>query len=568
MRHVTLWNYFKKGLKYQRDNNLDEKWKMCADFVDGKQWPEPTKKTKNLPRPVINFCDMILNNKKSNILNQNIKILFKPGEMFGPNVDTAMIGSDIFTRFAEIVKEDLGQSDLDDEAQNHAGKYGTYIYHYYWDSEIIGGMQSKYIGGMRGEIINPKNVFFANPRKKDEQKQEYIQIASIEKVKDVKAEAKKNNISTWENIVADHEIEEEEYKDEEVVTVITTYSRKDGRVIWEKSTSTSMVCEATYLNPEINSKINLEKEPTNEINEPDKADIGSFKNEMYPIVVGNHYKVEKSIFGRGEIENIIPNQKALNFNVGLMLLSVQQTAWPKLIAKIGALGKQDITNAPGEILYDYSRENGWGIKNMETPAFNPQAIQLTDKLLELTRTVSGSTEVSTGEVAGANMAASAIIALQNQAKKPIDMLQKSFYRTYKKIAKLYEQFFKMYYTDNRVFSFEEDGQNYAVEMNGKNFENYEFNATVEIGAGGVFSESLTVNLLESLRNRNTIDDDDLIELYPDSAMPFKAQLKKIRERKAKEMMLQQQMLAQQPIGDNPTLPPIENVNNENMRTPI
>ena len=108
-------------------------------------------------------------------------------------------------------------------------------------------------------------------------------------------------------MIAYHEIEEEEYKDEEVVTVITTYSRKDGRVIWEKSTSTSMVCEATYLNPEINSKVNLEKESTNEINEPDKAYIGSFKNEMYPIIVGNHYKVEKSIFGRGEIENIIPN---------------------------------------------------------------------------------------------------------------------------------------------------------------------------------------------------------------------------------------------------------------------
>ncbi len=565
MRYETLWNYFKKGLKYQKDNKLDEKWQQCSDFVDGKQWPDPTKKTKNLPRPVINICDMILNNKKSNILNQNIKILFKPGEMFGANVNSAIIGSNIFTKFAEIVKEDLGQADLDDEAQNHSGKYGTYIYHYYWDNEVIGGMQSKYIGGMRGEIINPKYIFFANPRNKDEQKQEYIQIASIEKLKDVKAEAKKNKISTCENIVADHEIEEDEYKDEEVVTVLTTYSRKDGRVIWEKSTSTSMVCEATYLNPEINSKINLDKESNNEINEPDKPKIGTFKNEMYPIVVGNHYKVEKSIFGRGEIENIIPNQKALNFNVGLMLLSVQQTSWPKLIAKIGALGKQEITNAPGEILYDYSRENGWGIKNMETPSFNPQAIQLTDKLLDLTRSVSGATEVSTGEVVGANMAASAIIALQNQAKKPIDMLQKTFYRTYKKIAKIYEQFFKMYYTDNRMFSYEEDGQQYAVSMNGKNFENFEFNATVEIGAGGIYSESLTINLLESLRARNTIDDDDLIELYPDSAMPFKSQLKKIRERKA-QLMQQQLPLMQNSKSGLPQ----ENMvpNNQNINTGI
>ena len=44
-------------------------------------------------------------------------------------------------------------------------------------------------------------------------------------------------------------------------------------------------------------------------------------------------------------------------------------------------------------------------------------------MIEITRTVTGATEVASGEVLGKNMSGSAIVALQTQAKVPIeDML--------------------------------------------------------------------------------------------------------------------------------------------------
>ena len=112
----------------------------------------------------------------------------------------------------------------------------------------------------------------------------------------------------------------------------------------------------------------------------------------------------------------------------MMLLSVQDNSWPKMIQKIGALANQSITNEPGQILTDYTKGSGWGVKYLDTPSFNVQALTLTNSILDITRTVTGSTEVVTGEVLGANMAASAIIALQNQAKKPIEMYQRKFAR--------------------------------------------------------------------------------------------------------------------------------------------
>ena len=199
---------------------------------------------------------------------------------------------------------------------------------------------------------------------------------------------------------------------------------------------------------------------------------------------------------------------------------------------------------------------------METSGFSSQALTLTDSLISLTRTVTGSSEVVTGEVMGANMAASAIIALQNQAKKPIEIYQKKFYRAHQKIGKIHEQFFKNYYTDDRLFSYEEDNQLYTVSMNGESYKDIDFSLSVEVGSGGIYSESLTVSLLDSMKQAGDIDFDEYIELYPESIMVFKSQLKKMRQKKAEE---QKQMLLQQQLN---SLPQQQDILNHQSMQPV
>lgn len=46
---------------------------------------------------------------------------------------------------------------------------------------------------------------------------------------------------------------------------------------------------------------------------------------------------------------MIPTQKAVNWLMGMNVLSAQDTAWPKLLVKENAL-RQEITNQPGEII--------------------------------------------------------------------------------------------------------------------------------------------------------------------------------------------------------------------------
>lgn len=548
---TKIWEEFIKGREYIKHSGLKQEWEDCEKFYEGDHWPQPTPKTKNMPRPVVNICSMICDNKKSGILSGNIKMLFRPAEMFGDSLQRAEEGANIFTKFADNIVKELKQNELDDLAQDSSVQLGTYIYHYYWDTTIAGGMQTPYVGGLRGEIIHPKNIVFANPMEKDEQKQKYIIIASAEPLESVKALAKRNGITDWDNIKGDNDLEEDETNTLSLCTVLTKYSRLNGKVVWEKSTKYYYLQKPTMWEPDIKT-VKIDEIDGQEINEPDTVNNGGyFRKQLYPIVVGSHKNRKNSIYGIGEVKQAIPNNKAVNFNIGMMLLSVQNTGWPKIIQKVNALAKQMITNEPGEILTDTSQGQGWGVKYLETPGFNGQALTLTNTIIDLTRTVTGSTEITNGEALGANMAASAIIALQNQAKKPIEMYQRKFYRSYEKIGKILEQFFKYYYNDGRMFSYEEEGQRYVASLSGQNYQDIDFSLSVEVGAGGVYSESLTVSLLDNLKTAGDIDTDEYIELYPDSIMTFKSKLKKMREQKRLEQMMLQQQLMQQQLGQVP-----------------
>ena len=558
---TTLWKRYLDAVAYQTRMGLTSLWQECEDFVEGKHWPKATPRTRNMPRPVINLCAMIAENKKSNILSSKIKIIYRPHEVFF-DIEKAAEGASLFTKFAENTLKELKQEDLDDIIQDYATQLGSYGIHYYWDNEVTGGTQSPFIGAVRGEVLHPKNVLFANPAQKDIQKQEWIQIISDEPIESVRNRAKKNGISNWYDIKADNESDQEEFRDKQVCRVITQYSRKNGKVVWEQATKDVQIQEPTYWEPNLN-KHKIKDRDIEEAKEPDKPSQEKnrvFEKQLYPIVFESHKNRKDSIYGQGEVEQAIPNNKEVNFGIGMMLLSVQQTAWPKILQKAGALAKQKITNTPGEILTDYSRGNGsgWGITYMNTSNFNPQALQITNTLIDLTRTTTGSTEVVTGEVLGANMAASAIIALQNQAKKPVEMYQKRYYRTYEKIGAIMLQFFKCYYNDGRLFSYEEDGHQYLAQMNGSNYDDYDYSMNIEVGAGGQWSESLSIGLLDNLKQAGDIDTDDYIELYPDSIMPFKKQLKQIRERKKEEqyqqMLLQQQTQSTMNIPNNITNP--------------
>lgn len=544
-RNVTsLWDDYQNGLAYQGSSGLAKNLPMFVKFYEGKQWPAATEKTKNLPRPVINIVKMICRSKKSAILSSPVKIVFRAED------ETVQV--DKFNDFASYIQKEIGQEALDKKAVEDGVKKGSYFYHYYWDSEAQGKDGIKE-GALRCEVIDPLNIFFANPTELDEQKQEWILIASREDVRSVQAkcdsDVDKDSIAADE---ADNKYGTVEQKGNNLVTVLTRYFRKDGEVYFEKATRSVIVNKPRPLAPDLDRAgrmLGIEEDAANNTlpDDPEKKSLIPEKTRapLYPIVVGNYEIRENSIYGLGEIEGIIPNQKAINFNFAMLLLNAQEIAWGKYIVLPNALRGQKINNDPAQVLTDHSG-TGNGIKRMQEQSLSGQPLQLIETLTQLTRSATGATEVMNGEVLGKNMSGAAIAQLQAQAKQPIEDLKDAFWLVKEKQGKILIQFFKLFYTqkeytyEKNAPVFDESGQlSYDLigrpktekvkkkgVFNSSDYVDADISIVVEATSGVKSSAAGDINVLDVLLSNGKISLKTYLDAYPQDALSNKTEILK------------------------------------------
>lgn len=553
---TTLWEDYQNGLTYQQNSGLAKNLPIFVNFYEGKQWAAPTKNTKNLPRPVVNIVKMICRSKKSAILSTPVKIIYK-AENESADVEK-------FNNFAAYIQKEIGQEALDKKAIDDGVKKGSYFYHYYWDSEAKGKDGSQ-PGGVRCEIIDPLSIFFSNPTELDEQKQKWILIASREDIKSVRAKCDKG--VDPDTIVADESNSKYgtiEQEGNELCTVLTRYFRQNGEVYWEKATRTTIINKPTPLAPDIQAiskEYGFEEDaPNNSLPDNHKTQLlttDSTKAYLYPIVVGNYEIREKSIYGLGEVEGIIPNQKSINFNLAMSLLNAQEIAWGKYIVDPNALKGQVINNEPGQVLIDYS-QTGNGIRKMTEQVIQSQPLQLVDTLTQLTRVVTGASEVMTGETLGAGMSGAAIAQLQSQAQQPIEDLKDTFWLVKEKQGKVLAQFFKLYYKE-KEFTYESvepkldelgkpilddfgQPQEEEVELtdifNSADYQGVDFEVVVEATAGTKSSAAGDINALDVLLAKGLISMKTYLKAYPKDALSNKTEILKGIEEDEKSQVAQ------------------------------
>lgn len=544
---TSLWDDYQNGLSYQASSGLSKNIPRFVKFYEGDQWAAPTKNTKNLPRPVVNIIKMICRNKKSAILSIPVKITY--------SAEDATVNVDKFNKFAEFIQKEMGMKSLDKKAIDDAVKKGSYFYHYYWDSEAK-GKDGTAEGGLRCEVIDVLNIFFADPTQLDEQKQSWILIASRENVKSVRAKCDKgvdpDSIRADES---DNKYGTVEQEGDELCTVLTKYFRKNGEVYCEIATKSVIVRKAFPITPDLQAagrELGYVEEdaPNNDL--PDSSDgknlmPDSVKAYLYPVVVGNYEIREKSIYGLGEVEGLIPNQKAINFNIAMALLNNQEMAWGKYVVLPGALKGQTITNEPGQVITDHT-STGNGIKKLGEQSIHSQPMQLVDTLTQLTRVVTGSTEVMTGETLGTGMSGAAIAQLQAQAQQPVEELKEAFWLVKEKQGKVLAQFFKLYYAEKEFsyteeMSVDESGMpidNPALAstpfhteevqltdvFNGQEYRNTEFSVVVETTAGTKASAAGDINALDILLEKGAISIKTYVKAYPGDALSNKSELLK------------------------------------------
>jgi hypothetical protein len=525
---TELWQQYQNGLEYQRSMGFRTDFPMYVRFKEGDQWAPPTARTRNLPRPVFNIVEMFIRHKRAAVLNQHVALSYAAEEDDGNHGELAAQGAKDLTDYAKQLWERTDQSGLNRDLLDDAATLGSGVLHYYYDTEVIGNGKVPFVGEIRGESIDPLNIFFGDPQQQDIQKQPYIVIASRRRVREVQEMARRNGVpeSMCRQIGRDDAVDEVydaarvEVRDEDKCTVLTRYYRVNGQVVFDRATRTVELVRRQNLTP------------------PGRRAI-----TMYPVVMMTWRPRKQCIYGIGEAEGIIPNQKAINFNIAMLLLSVQQTAWPKLLSTPGAI-RQPVTNEPGEHIIDYSAGGG-GIRYLNPPVFGSTAMNLSSAVMELSRTVAGVSEVITGEMGHSNMAASAIIALQTQAKTPIEEIQQRYWNVLKQVGRIWLEFILAYYVFDRPLYVTRNGKQEMRRFNGAKYQDIGFALSVDVGASSEFSEVLSQTTLDNFLANGYITVDQYIELASDNVVPFKERLRQMRAENAAQ---------EQPVRGNPVVP--------------
>ena len=569
-KNTELWDLYKRGVAYQSSMGLRQLLPRCVKFYEGDQWPRATEATAAMPRPVVNIVKRTCRSKKASILARVVRMIFESLTV----KDRKLIKK--FNDFANYIQKEIGQTELDRRGMRDAVVEGTYVYHYYWDAEAT-GLDGIIRGGVRCDMIDPLDIFFADPTQEDEQKQEWIIIATRENVRKIRAGVKDKK--TREMIVPDDQDDNpygtKEQEEDGLCTVLTRYFRRDGEVYCERATRSVTIAEPFSIAPrvkeiekEISDKLNVAQggdevnaeegldgktidapnnEQTDDTTEIDGMRKKNIRAPLYPIVVGQYEPRKKCIYGQGEAEALISNQRAINNEIAMMLYNVQQMAWNRTVVLEGALRGQELTNEPGEVVTDYTG-TGRGIQNMPPAQMSGMPLTLLQNYMELIRDASGVTEVMTGETISGSMSGAAIAQLQGQAMVPIEDLQQSFWEVKKRQGLVLAQFFKLFYHNTPFVRSEkaEDGtESFMLDyFSSEDYADIQFDVVVETVGGSRFTNAGDITALDTLYAKGEITAAEYIEAYPDDALSNKQTILDMLKRKGDITMQMQEMTMQ------------------------
>lgn len=500
--HDRFWS------QYQSKTDLVGSIEEDDDFYNGRQWGEYDP-SDGFPRVTVNVIKKGVDLIASKINGTPLYLSFSAfGDGAEPK-DCTRLG-----QFDEFVLSQLDDSTFGWQSCVNADVHGTEITYVRWDcdDETVRGL---YKGGLAYEHIDPRRFAVANPQLPDVQKQAWVMIwtdvplgackamiGSEEGLSDEEKERRKSLLSRDDARKKDDILLYKDIMNGALLRVYTRFFRINGEVCYMCSTQTvdlfawprplSTLVASDYARK---SQERYERRledigswkkgddyagelmPDLDIDYEDVT-IGDYAKEpnsdsehrrlkerfgLYPFAVYSSKPISNSIFGFSLTKALIPAQKALNYCYSMVVQCAQNNAFSKIFAKDGALGNQEISNEPGQIITDYSNDvNGWGIKLAESQPLPNDLTAFGGSFMDVIAKTYGFSDVMSGEIANQDLSGYAVQQMVKQNNTPIEQQQQLFWKYKKDLAKIRVLFYK-HYVDEAYYSWEKTDSQMEID---------------------------------------------------------------------------------------------------------
>ena len=591
---TTNYNFYIFSKRFIDNKGFLPYWHKMEEFYQGKQH---TSIRDEIPRAMTNICALDVESKASKINGTPFALNF---QIFDNAKSTLKL-----QRFDKYISTKLRENEFNFQASRNAFVYGTEITYYRWDEDYT-YLTGKYEGGIVGEHIDVSKFRVANPTLNSIQKQEWVMIINEEQVRAVRnicKDEKKKALIVPDGWVdqEDNKVKQEEIE-HKLVTTYTRFFRIDGEVYYQISTKDVEVTEPIPLNPELkakkikfNSEVNEEEKtlPDYEIDTEDEwvdikptyAEKKGKKFSLYPFALFTPRQINNCFYGKSDIEELIPNQKIINFLDSMIAMDAQNSGWSKYVVKKNALQGQKINNKPGQVLIDNTQgaAGAFGIKKLEGTPMNTSIINFNDAFINRTRNIYGMSEVFTGDNMSRDLSGYAIQLLQEQSNTQIEQTQRLFWAYCVDKAYIRLMYYRFYFEETQFFyelddaEFEEETQArqtliqndrqqgkiipmseypepkrvHTEKFSPSEIEDEDFDIAIEAGRGIKYSEIVVADMVNTLFMNGNFSQMDthhleaymkLQPLMPDS---FKSDFKVLVDKQRKDEISQYQAALQQ-----------------------
>lgn len=505
----SVWKEYSAGEDYFTQIGHHETVKENERFFNGDQWQGVN--APDLSKPVINIFHPAVTYYTAQIVSDDIGIDIEPFCETEEKARECRILGDEIDRIIERTKAKSKSRDIvRDAAVDKAGAF--YIY---FDPNI----------GKDGEIeienFDNDKFIVSNPFEHDLQKQRYIILVKRMKVCDARERAEEFGVGESEraNILPDSDYNyagENKNIEQGLCTVLLKFWKEKGRVCFCETTQNVMLRKKTET-----------------------------KQKLYPVAYYLWEKTKDSFYGTAAMTQYIPNQRYINKMWAMAGAFCERMAFPTRFYDASKFHGA-MTNRAGQAIgvSGAPRDAVW----VDSPAgnFSDQVFMLVDKTIEYVKNSMGITDAALGDMKIDN--ASAIIALAEQSRAPLEMQKLAFHQFWEDavniVIGMIAEFEGVRMISEKITDDMGNETQVETEFDFSAIDPEELHLNINVGDATRWSEITAIQTADALFQKGVITDAvTYLESLPKGYVRNETEIiKKLEEQKA---MQEQALLAQQ-----------------------
>ncbi len=489
---TKAWRQYEAGKEYKRRIGLYETIRQNERFYRGDQWQNG--ESSEIPHPVFNIIRRVMDYLISSVCSADLSVHFSDENLPYAKDDAQKAilrqGLEILDSNSAYRWEKCGMNSKMLNLVTDAAITGDGVLYCYWDPQIKS--PQAFEGDIVTEVIDNVNLFVADVNSSDIQSQEYIILAGRASVASLRREAEEAGVSdedikkilpdndtvSQSGVMAKYELED---PDSEKATYIIRFFREKGKVVFEKSTRECIIKRA-------------------------RTDC-----RLYPVAYFSWMPTKNSFHGTSPITYLIPNQKYINRAYAMAMKHMTDTAFSKVVYDKSKI--PEWTNEVGQAIAAVGGGNiADAVSVVGVGEMQSGYMEIVESAVSLTKELMGATESALGNLEASNT--SAILALQETSRLPLEQVRSSYYRCIEELANIWADMMCAYYPSDRLVPCSDKNGVYVLPADLSAFKKGFLSARVDITENTRYTAAGTQNLLDKLLDSGYITPAEYVSRLP------------------------------------------------------